>query len=712
MLYESGPPTSTDEEAPVGRTEAPGQSAQRTNCTPTFYPARVPAQLRERAQWVLWRFEQKPGEKKPRKVPYWANGKKRWGVHGSPADRRNLVDFDTALRAATRDQFSGVGFCPLPDDTFTFLDFDNCVDANGRVRPDVLNLVEGAYAEYSPSRTGIRSVVRGSLGDHKSHKRRRGHDDYPFGFETFDANGFVTWTGLALPDVELAGSENSIPPASEALKALCAARFAGTEAPEADDEPKAPEGWTLDQIREALDVLPDDLEYEDDRGQPSWLAVGMAVHHETGGSEEGFDLWDEWSSRSPKYSTREYGRDRWDSFGKPGKRTVSAGSLRRWANAHGARIPQPGAEIAKPEDFDDISGDSADPGFEPINRGIPGGEAPPAHKFQFQPIASFANGPSPRWWVKGLIPESDVVLIVGEPSSGKSFIAQDIMLAVARGLSWRGLRTRQGNVAWVAAEGAGGFRNRAKAYLLHHDVEPESLPVQVLGTPPNLLDKTDAIELGKAVKACGEIDVVVIDTAAQVTPGGNENSSEDMGRFLGNLRAIGNSLGVTFVVIHHLGKDASKGARGWSGLAGAADAILTVNRRGDARALKVTKQKDGQDGGEFGFRLQVVAVGFDSDGDAVESCVVVDAALPKPLKKLPVDKWQKPVTEFVLSRFEEGYSSISLEDVIDGCIDAHPPPPPGKRDRRKDRIKEAVAALDGDWFAVTADRVEPADIAL
>ena len=49
-------------------------------------------------------------------------------------------------------------------------------------------------------------------------------------------------------------------------------------------------------------------------------------------------------------------------------------------------------------------------------------------------------------------------------------------------------------------------------------------------------------------------------------------------------------------LVHHSGKDASKGARGWSGLRGAADVELEVWRIGDARALKVTKQKDGDEG--------------------------------------------------------------------------------------------------------------------
>ena len=45
---------------------------------------RIPAALRERAQWLVWRFESKQGESKPRKVPYYANGARRTGQQASP----------------------------------------------------------------------------------------------------------------------------------------------------------------------------------------------------------------------------------------------------------------------------------------------------------------------------------------------------------------------------------------------------------------------------------------------------------------------------------------------------------------------------------------------------------------------------------------------------------------------------------------------------
>jgi len=44
-----------------------------------------------------------------------------------------------------------------------------------------------------------------------------------------------------------------------------------------------------------------------------WVAIGAALHLASGGCAEGFDLWDEWSRRSPRYEDGATGK-RWGSF--------------------------------------------------------------------------------------------------------------------------------------------------------------------------------------------------------------------------------------------------------------------------------------------------------------------------------------------------------------------------------------------------------------
>jgi P4 family phage/plasmid primase-like protien len=79
-----------------------------------------------------------------------------------------------------------------------------------------------------------------------------------------------------------------------------------------DDNPFFDQRPTLDltaeQIDEALADMPDAELYD------TWIHVGMALHHQFGGSEEGKDLWDRWSSSAPNYESDAI-EERWRSFG-------------------------------------------------------------------------------------------------------------------------------------------------------------------------------------------------------------------------------------------------------------------------------------------------------------------------------------------------------------------------------------------------------------
>lgn len=54
--------------------------------------------------------------------------------------------------------------------------------------------------------------------------------------------------------------------------------------------------------------------HPDDEGYGTWIQSGMAIYHETGGSEEGCLLWDRWSARGGKYKGVSEIRAKWASF--------------------------------------------------------------------------------------------------------------------------------------------------------------------------------------------------------------------------------------------------------------------------------------------------------------------------------------------------------------------------------------------------------------
>ena len=326
------------------------------------------------------------------------------------------------------------------------------------------------------------------------------------------------------------------------------------------------------------------------------------------------------------------------------------------------------------------------------------GEAKPL-RYEFKQAALFSQGKPAGWIVKGVLPEAVLAVMFGASGSGKSFLALDIVCAVARGVEWRGRRVKQSDVAYVCAEGARGFQNRLIAYAGKEHIKLADIPVHVLGDAPNFLERADVVDLVKGIKALpNKVGVIVVDTFSQVMPGADENSGSDVGKALGHCKALHKATGALILLVHHSGKDSSKGARGWSGLRAAADAEIEVNRVDDARSATITKMKDGEDGDEFGFTLSLVPLGADEDLDPITSCVVDHCeATPKAKRKIRMGKRQKQILAALDELLPEGdEGKVAIEELADWIIDNDN----GSEDLRKDNLIRSIHEMHGKGISV------------
>lgn len=161
----------------------------------------IPAALRERSQWVLWRYETR-GDK-PTKVPV--------QVDGSPArsnDRATWSPFDLVCDAYQSHRFEGPGFVFSPDDDLVGTDLDGCRDPqSGRIADWALEVIRelNTYAEVSPSKTGVKLFSRGRSPFEKGKKIEvkdveRICDKTP-AIEVYDRGRYFALTGWRLDDV-------------------------------------------------------------------------------------------------------------------------------------------------------------------------------------------------------------------------------------------------------------------------------------------------------------------------------------------------------------------------------------------------------------------------------------------------------------------------------------------------------------------------------
>lgn len=360
-----------------------------------------------------------------------------------------------------------------------------------------------------------------------------------------------------------------------------------------------------------------------------------------------------------------------------------------------------------------------------------------------------AEAPPPSWRVKHLLPKTGLGLLYGESQAGKSFLAVWLALSVAWGLPLFGKRTKPGGVAYIASEGGKSVVRRfrvadaklrdqaAVAALCSKGGPPLTrAPVEIVHEAPNLSRDGNLDALSKTIRQLdhdfraegSHLALVVLDTWHASLGGAEENSSADAGHALRPLKEAVEATDAFVLIVHHPGKDAEKGARGTYALEAAMDTVirLTVPHHGGPkpkpahapREAIITKQRDGETGGEFHFCLPVVEIGRDEDGDPVTTCVVEPTASPRvgtdglaEHDRTFLDCVQLAITE---SGGERGRLDIARKAYIDRRAKEGTKPATARSDwyRRLKVLREAdrIQCDDHDeWVWIPAPRTDVAD---
>jgi hypothetical protein len=231
-----------------------------------------------------------------------------------------------------------------------------------------------------------------------------------------------------------------------------------------------------------------------------------------------------------------------------------------------------------------------------------------------------------------------------------------------------------------------------------------------------LLAPGDVIDLAKAVRAAGGAGgLIIIDTLNRAAPGADENSSVDMGNLIAASKRLQDMTGGLVLLVHHTGKDTSKGLRGHSSLYAALDGAIEVSRTEGRREWGVAKSKDDETGQVHPFKLEVVTVGVDDDSEEITSCVVVadDACGAVKRVKLPqggnqkiaLDTLGKPLREskaFDKDGAPPGHPCIRLDEAVALIAERMPCDAKRRTERAQQALNGLVAkniyGVKGDWL--------------
>jgi archaellum biogenesis ATPase FlaH len=228
--------------------------------------------------------------------------------------------------------------------------------------------------------------------------------------------------------------------------------------------------------------------------------------------------------------------------------------------------------------------------------------------------------------VERLLDPGAMAVVYGQSNSGKTFLSLDLAFHIATGRPWMGRAVKGGSVLYIAAEGSRGVRKRILALRKHYAID--DAPLGLVPCAVDLSGQGADVEplltlIAEYEPRIGRPVLIVVDTLSRVLAGSNENSSEDMTAYIGNVDKIRNRTKAHVLTVHHSGKNHALGARGHSSLRAATDTELEV---ADWQ-IQIKKQRDMEAGAPIGFKLHPVELGRDASGRMVTSCVVLPDAV-------------------------------------------------------------------------------------
>lgn len=313
---------------------------------------------------------------------------------------------------------------------------------------------------------------------------------------------------------------------------------------------------------------------------PCWAAMGnrLAWFKGTEWEDVARQLWIDWSIAGGGDGTS--AEHKWDSDQLTAERTGYQAIFAR-ARKLGVANPatdRPHGSVASVDDFEDLPPEEPEP---PKSRPHTGG-----------------YGKAGKFVIEGMVPHG-VTMLYGASSSFKSYGVISMLCRVAtKTHRWGGRNIKGGAVLYVAAEGGSSVMPRVGAWA---DKYNDGKSLDLFYTLPLAVDLSVPVNVTKMVKEIkriahhtGEpVRVVAVDTLSQSMMQGEENSASDVAKFMAGATRVFTETGAAVIIVHHSGKDSSKGMRGSSAAFANADAVIRVERIGDAVNIINEKQRTG-----------------------------------------------------------------------------------------------------------------------
>lgn len=242
-------------------------------------------------------------------------------------------------------------------------------------------------------------------------------------------------------------------------------------------------------------------------------------------------------------------------------------------------------------------------------------EFKPEQKIKIRKTTAFQEPRPLDYVIDDFLVEGTSSMLFGPPGVCKSFLAQDMGMCVATGQTWAGSHdVFKGAVLYVCGEGHEDLPQRIQAWKMKHRLDQhDEPPFYNTEHEVNIRDPLLVEELKQSAEALPEpVKFVIVDTLSTNFGGGDENSG-DMTDFINRCNQLARDLRAHVMIVHHTGKDASRGARGNSSNHGNVYTYMEVSERDERTALITHKQKGGKKPDPILFTSELIHVGEAED---------------------------------------------------------------------------------------------------
>jgi hypothetical protein len=253
-------------------------------------------------------------------------------------------------------------------------------------------------------------------------------------------------------------------------------------------------------------------------------------------------------------------------------------------------------------------------------------------------------------------------------------------------------------VFYIAGEGHNGLVRRFAAWFDFHGLDRKAAPIFLSQRAAQFLDAdsarsvTDAVDRLSAVH--GTPALIQVDTVARNFGGGDENSNQEMGRFIAAMDDLKARYPGCVILLHHHTGHMEKGrARGASALQAALDVEFVLERTGNVITMKNTKMKDAEPAPDMAFAIT----------QHQGSAILIDTALPAQAGKSMSQSQRLGLASLkaALSEHSDG-GTVSLEQWRAAFYARHTGDSSDAKKKAFQRVREAL--VERELIEVADDR--------